>query len=202
MEDRARKIYNGIVAAKKAKGLYNLDLDQVQPPQEAIRYCTESPGCRTDYQLRLVGNSDEIEKHLTEVNILLVSESGSGPFVLLARTLDQKYLFLKILYQLSPDDIIQFCSSSKEFANTCRNYNVYEQLTQSLFPDAKKVREDPKENFVVLWKSRVSLDDFQAMTEDRFANHPDDVDKIFNTVVNGIETLGRAGKKVSVTSSS
>lgn len=201
MEDKPRKIYNGIVAAKKANGLYNVDLDKVQSPEEAIRYCTDNSGCHLDYQLRLVGNIEDIEKYLPEVNILLVNESGLGPFILLAQTPDQKNLFLKILYELSPDDIIRFCSSSRDFSDTCKNYSVYERLTENLFPDAKKLREDPRENFIALWESRVSLDEFQAMTEDRFANHPDDVDKIFNTVVNGIEVLGRAGKKVSVASS-
>jgi len=201
METKAKKIYNGILEAKKIRGLYNLDLDQVQSPQEAIRYCTETPGCRVDYQVRLVGNADEIEKYLPEINILVVNESGLGPFMILSKTGDQKNLFLKILYELSPDDIIKFCSSSKGFSDTCKNYSVYEKLTENLFQNAKKLRKDTRENFIVLWETRVSLDDFQAMTEDRFANHPDDVDKIFNTVVNGIEILERAGKKSSVTSS-
>lgn len=200
MEDKIDKIYQGILQAKQQQGLYNVDTNEIQNPETAIRYCLNNPNCRTDYQLRLVGNSFTIQNNISGLNakIIGLKQSGLGEFFRLGM---DKNIFLKIMFKLSPDDIISLCGSSKEFAETCRSYSVYEKLTENLFPKAKKVSEDSKTNFEILWNTRISIDDFQATNEAKFENHPDDLEKIFNTIQTEIEYLQKAGKNSSIVSS-
>jgi hypothetical protein len=200
MENKIDKIYKGILQAKIQEGLYNVDTNEIQNPETAIRYCLNSPNCRMDYQLRLVGRSDEIQNNISGLNakIIGLKQTGLGEFFRLGM---DKNVFLKIMFKLSPDDIIALCGSSKEFAEKCRSFSVYEKLTEDLFPKAKKVSEDSKDNFEILWNTRISIDEFQATNEAKFENHPDDVEKIFDTIQTEIEILHKAGKNASIVSS-
>lgn len=172
--------------------VYDMDLNEVITINEAIELCNQrklkdpDSDCTVIPGLRLSGSQRQINLDEPLVNLMRIYNVGIGPFLILNAD-----TFVKILVQLDPDDIIALCNTNMLLTEKCQKTNIYGLLIQKFFKGAEKSNkyESSKSQFEKLWRTRVLLEDFQALTWDDFDLHPNDVNTIFDEYVKAVATV-------------
>ena len=187
LDERVDDAIRGIKLAKKQGLIYNLETREVQDFEGVAIWLSMHEDGFVDPGVAVAGFQDDWDRlrSLINLKIRMNSRAAMGSFATLPDN-----VIMRIFSEMSPDDILALCATSATFRARCNKMRVYEFLSNSIFPDSVKNRDESYySHFTKLWRSRVTVDDFQSLRYSDLSQHPNDVEMIFKDYVKNVETF-------------